>query len=73
MLTCLVIEVPLMIVGKFDYERIPNKAMTSLFHYGFMQNKDAETQVLFGLQQLILIGQSATRLSVDTKMLMWCQ
>ena len=39
------IEVPLMIVGKFDYERIPNKAMTSIPLWLYAQTKIAETQV----------------------------
>ena len=39
------IEVPLMIVGKFDYERIPNKAMASIPLWLYAQTMIAETQV----------------------------
>lgn len=39
------IEVPLMIVGKFDYERIPNKSMASIPLWLYAQTMIEDTQV----------------------------
>lgn len=38
------IEVPLMIVGKFDYERIPNKSMQSIPLWLYAQTKISDTE-----------------------------